>query len=202
MRKLIYLCSAFSLIMQEEALAEWDLSTMQTLGGSCLLTEVRVDDSKLSWSIANFRLSSSDDAPLTHDALAQCEAKVDYILPAHHKPGVLTHRIIADAAKDEFVELKMNVLIETESSQFRFRGVLPFGTKFDDRVLLYKSFDAKEAMGCSDAQQRLSLAFTWSLELLKRDSARIGLISMTGDNSQADAWLSSESCESTRSLTF
>lgn len=194
MRKNLTFLLFIESICHFKASADWDIASIQTVDNNCALSNLQVDDSKLSMRINGFTMSVGDIRTARGDASIECKSQMSFLLPAHHRLGTFTHRVTARAAKDEHVELKMGVAINSESTQFAFRGVLPFGTRFDDRVLLYKSFDARNLIDCSESQQRLVLNFSWTLEVLKKDLAKTGFISMEDGRALADTWLSTEEC--------
>lgn len=195
------LCAALSfLTLHLEASAYWDFASIQSVDDVCSLSEVQVDESKLSIRLKEFKLDSNDIQVAGDKAIAECGSRATFVIPAKNRLSSLTHRVIARAAKDEHVELRMHVAVESLFNRYEFRGVLPFGTIFDDRVLLYKSFDARNLVGCSDSEQKVSMKFTWTLEILKRELARLGRISMESEDSVTDTWLTTEVCHSAGTL--
>ena len=201
MRKYLLLIVTTGLLYQFTARAQWDLSSVQSVDNTCSLSDVQIDDSKLSIQMRGFQLGEPDLRTVNDSSELECKTQVSFLLPAHHKMDTFTHRVIARAAKDEHVEIRMRIAVDFAFSQFKISGILPFGTRFDDRVLLYRSFNARSLVECSESQQRLTFDLIWNLELNKRDLAKVGYISMEGDGARADTWLSIAKCASLGTLT-
>ncbi|MEY2987279.1 MAG: hypothetical protein RJB13_800 [Pseudomonadota bacterium] len=201
MRKYLFLGTVVGVLGQYEVRANWDLTSVQTNDDKCAFSDVQVDESKLSMTLKDFSAGALDSLSAIDDSLVECKTRVSFLLPAGQRLGTFTHRVIAYAAKDELAELRMNVSINHNLSDFTFRGTLPFGTRFNDRVLLYKSFDVRKLVECSDIEQLLVFNISWTLEVIKRAGAKIGYISMAEDGALADTWLKTEACSLSNALT-
>lgn len=188
--------------LSHSAYGGWDTSSVRTLAGDCFITEGRVDDTKLTWHLERFALSTGVLSALRHEDSSRCTVMVDFVLEPNTKLSLLTHRVVASATKDANTELSLNARIQLESESFSVRGVLPFGTRFSDRVLLYKSFDVANLIGCSDTSQRVTVGFEWLLDIKTSGATGSASISLTDGDGWTDTWLSTQQCVSAGPLTL
>lgn len=202
MPRVIFFAAILLLQFSLTAHGGWDTTSIRTLAGDCYISEGRIDDTKLTWELERFALSTSMLGAARFEDSMRCNVTVDFVLPPRKKLAVLTHRVVASASKDVSTEVSLSASIQLESETFSLRGVLPFGTHFSDRALLYKSFDVANLIDCSDTFRRLTVGFEWVLDIKTSGSRGEASISLTDGDGWTDTWLSTDQCDSTGLLTL
>lgn len=194
----IFRCLLLSLLILHftsvNCFAEWDLSTVRTTGGDCVVRERQIDETKLTLRFFDFVLRYAGDNPGAGTAREQCSINVQFRVPARHRLKTLTHRILFRTKKDPFLDFKMSADVSIAGTSFHQLGHLPYGSEFDGRLLLYKSFNVSSLLPCENFDQHLDVTSQWIFEMNSRNNPHAAFADLTGEQEWADLWLETESC--------
>jgi hypothetical protein len=176
------------------AYAEWRPDSIQVSGGDCVVRESKVDETKITILFYDFLLSLRGQSGRQASENLSCSFDVEFRIPANHRLKNLSNRIFVKAEKDKHSALSLDAAVAMNGTQFSQTGKLLMGNGFSGRLLLYKSFDVKDAADCSPADQYIHLRTDLSFGLEIEPDSRGAMIDMSGETEWIDLWLDVERC--------
>jgi hypothetical protein len=190
--KLMLCCLTF--IYSGVALAQWDVSTIQTLGNSCSISSSQVDDAKLTLVFGEFSAELPPQSARGVFEESECRVSVRFIVPPQSQLKSMTHRVFAGIEKDASTEVSLKVSMRLGALPFELSGFLPSGAAFSDEVLLYRAFGITSALGCSPQPQEVEVQLKWKLKVMAVHDQANGRISLSGGTRWSDTWIETQPC--------
>lgn len=176
------------------AAADWNADAPRILAGNCVVSQSRIDETKLTINFFDFGVSLDGGAVSAVSESTSCSFNVEFRVPPNHRLKNLSQRIFSRAEKDSNSELSLSASVSFHDNEYHQSGTLLRGSAFNGRLLLYKSFDVRQVVECSPAEQRLQIRS--DMELRVQADAFAGNVSVNVGGSQEgiDLWLDLERC--------
>ncbi|NBO37439.1 hypothetical protein EBU99_02520 [bacterium] len=191
-----------NLICAAKGLAQWDTSTLHTLGSECGLLRSEVDESKLTIHFTDMLLDLPLDTRPGQSLSRNCSVALKFKVPAHHRVKTFTHRSLAFARKSSAAEVQLQFRGQAGGVAFAHSGTLPFGSPFEGKVLLYKAFLIGESIECQQQEQSIDVFGEWEIIAENRVSNATAMLSLSGENLWTDLWIETVACPSADTTTL
>lgn len=191
----LFLIFCFMLISFERPLfAEWNVSTVHSMSEMCNIREALVDETKLTLKFDSFSIKNPSRIDSFFASEETCSMGVVFILPANHRLKTLTHRIFSHGSKDHLSQISLSASVQVGNQWYRQIGTLVFGTVFNGRLLLYRSFDLRGISDCQSYKQEFEVKGEWLLDVKAEPRAQQGILDLAGEQDWIDLWLEAERC--------
>jgi hypothetical protein len=186
--------ACLSVFMQAYAFAEWEPDSVRTLSGDCTVSEIRLDETKITFQLFDFSAAVSGNAAGRSVQTSSCVFDVQFRVPPSHRLKDLSNRIFARAEKDTTSSLSLTASVTLNNEEFIQTGKLMQGSSFSGRLLLYKSYDVRNIVSCSPDEQRIHLRMSVDFRAEAEPAAGPVVIGMLGEDEWIDLWMDVERC--------
>jgi hypothetical protein len=174
--------------------ADWNSDALRILSGNCVVSQSRIDETKLTINFFDFGVSldGGEMYPVAESTL--CSFNVEFRVPPFHKLKVLSQRILSRAEKDSNSELSLSVSLSLQNQEYHQLGRLLRGSAFNGRLLLYKSFDVRQVVECLPTEQKIQVRSDMELRVETEAPGSKVSVNVGGSQEGIDLWLDLERC--------